>query len=649
MGEANRPVLALDHVRGDCRVERVRRDARPLQERLRGRAQRRGERERLAGGRGKSGDPRAARALRASPEPGAAAAGRCPRRERGPAPARRTGCRPTARGCGAASGARTACPSRSRRNRWSAPTLSGPTGSRRTLSAPSACSSPDDCARSTSRRRAQQQYAARRSLRSANASAYADEASSHWTSSIATRTGSSSASSCEHAANRHPERPRIHRVGRRLLEEERDLERAPPRRRQRRAAPRRERPRTDRPARRERGRARPRPVATRGRGSPRARACSTPASQSVDFPMPASPSSTSAAGSSRTSPMKAWREASSSSLPTISNSALLPPMVWNDSKDSGPVPVVPLGPFSGTALGIRRESSAGRAGLRASPTKIRRMSRSREVGRWPNVRRPCRCDVCDSRLAPGGAACGGSRSRFTTPSSSLSCRRVSKHPRGPATPASDHRSTIRRRPCPKHLHPVRRGRGARPGRARAVKPSGMRPGLTERLARVCAAHPRRVLAAWAGVIVASLVLAGTSLHGLRSDANVTGKPGVGACGGCDRGRISAVGGRAATAVERCRGHHVEQIHRGQPSVPRIRDSGRRRPPRDRKGVEHRGASRSSRRTGALYCCQSSSPPTRRSSRSSRSRRARAGPPASRSRSRARTPSETTSTSSRRAI
>ena len=59
VGEPNRPVLALDHVRGDGRVERVRRDARPLQERLRRRAQRRDERERLARGRRKRGDPRA--------------------------------------------------------------------------------------------------------------------------------------------------------------------------------------------------------------------------------------------------------------------------------------------------------------------------------------------------------------------------------------------------------------------------------------------------------------------------------------------------------------------------------------------------------------------------------------------------------------
>ncbi len=50
------------------------------------------------------------------------------------------------------------------------------------------------------------------------------------------------------------------------------------------------------------------------------------------------------------------------------------------------------------------------------------------------------------------------------------------------------------------------------------------PGLTERLARVCSSHPRRVLAAWGVAIVAAAVLAATSLHGLTSNANVTGKP-----------------------------------------------------------------------------------------------------------------------------
>ena len=59
VGEANRAVLALDHVRGDRRRERVGRNPRPLQERLRRRPECRGERERVARRRGKSGEPRA--------------------------------------------------------------------------------------------------------------------------------------------------------------------------------------------------------------------------------------------------------------------------------------------------------------------------------------------------------------------------------------------------------------------------------------------------------------------------------------------------------------------------------------------------------------------------------------------------------------
>jgi uncharacterized membrane protein YdfJ with MMPL/SSD domain len=51
-----------------------------------------------------------------------------------------------------------------------------------------------------------------------------------------------------------------------------------------------------------------------------------------------------------------------------------------------------------------------------------------------------------------------------------------------------------------------------------------RAGLTERLARSCSARPRRVLAAWGVAIVAALVLAATSLHGLTSNASVSGRP-----------------------------------------------------------------------------------------------------------------------------
>jgi hypothetical protein len=59
VGEANRPVLALNHVGNGSRVERVCRNARLLQERLGRRAQRRGERKRVAGGCGEPRNPRA--------------------------------------------------------------------------------------------------------------------------------------------------------------------------------------------------------------------------------------------------------------------------------------------------------------------------------------------------------------------------------------------------------------------------------------------------------------------------------------------------------------------------------------------------------------------------------------------------------------
>ncbi len=54
--------------------------------------------------------------------------------------------------------------------------------------------------------------------------------------------------------------------------------------------------------------------------------------------------------------------------------------------------------------------------------------------------------------------------------------------------------------------------------------AGSKQGLTERLARVCAAHPWRTLALWGLAVVAALALTATSLRGLSSDGNVSGKP-----------------------------------------------------------------------------------------------------------------------------
>ncbi|HST25629.1 MAG TPA: MMPL family transporter [Gaiellaceae bacterium] len=49
-------------------------------------------------------------------------------------------------------------------------------------------------------------------------------------------------------------------------------------------------------------------------------------------------------------------------------------------------------------------------------------------------------------------------------------------------------------------------------------------GLTERLARACAAHRRRTFAAWGLAVVVALVLVATSLHGLTSNGTVSGNP-----------------------------------------------------------------------------------------------------------------------------
>ena len=52
----------------------------------------------------------------------------------------------------------------------------------------------------------------------------------------------------------------------------------------------------------------------------------------------------------------------------------------------------------------------------------------------------------------------------------------------------------------------------------------MKAGVTERLARACAAHPRRTFLAWGLAVVGSLLLTATTLHGLTSSGTVSGSP-----------------------------------------------------------------------------------------------------------------------------
>ena len=72
------------------------------------------------------------------------------------------------------------------------------------------------------------------SRRSANASALDDDGSSHWTSSTAIEDRLPFAEQLQHVAHGHRERAVVGDVIRRLLSKQRDLERAPPRRGERR-------------------------------------------------------------------------------------------------------------------------------------------------------------------------------------------------------------------------------------------------------------------------------------------------------------------------------------------------------------------------------------------------------------------------------
>ena len=114
-------------------------------------------------------------------------------------------------------------PKRSWRILCRAPTLSGPIRSRSTSTA---CSSS-----AASRRRATTSRTAPPSRRrSAKARALADDASSHWTSSIATTTGFRSLNRLEHIAYGHCECALVGGLVRGLVTQKRDLQRASPRR-----------------------------------------------------------------------------------------------------------------------------------------------------------------------------------------------------------------------------------------------------------------------------------------------------------------------------------------------------------------------------------------------------------------------------------
>ena len=210
-------------------------------------------------------------------------------------------------------------PNRSRRIRCRAPTLRTPILSRPTLSLSSPCSSPGGSRYLTRRARSTRTRLAV-SRRRANASALDDDASSQWESSTATRTGPRSAS--------RSSTPRTATANARRSTGSPDSRRSATSSARRRGAG-------------SSGRTSSRTFSNRsnsptlasdcsasaGRAArtwnPRTRASSRPAAQSIDFPMPASPSSTRAAGPSVASSRNEWSEPSSASLPMISIRSLL--------------------------------------------------------------------------------------------------------------------------------------------------------------------------------------------------------------------------------------------------------------------------------------------------------------------------------------
>ena len=192
--------------------------------------------------------------------------------------------------------------SRSCRRRCSAPTLSGPTASRRTRSSSSACSSSLGPSPSPSRRASSTSMESDSIRRSANASTVDEAGSSHWTSSTAITSCPLSPRSCSTsrtatASARWSTMPPDPSSSRSACSSARRLGGASAGRTS-----------ASEPSRRS---ASPRPAKPRSASAgrdvrsryPRSRACSTPAAHSVDLPIPASPSSTSAeapsAGESR--------------------------------------------------------------------------------------------------------------------------------------------------------------------------------------------------------------------------------------------------------------------------------------------------------------------------------------------------------------
>ena len=96
--------------------------------------------------------------------------------------------------------------------------------------------------------------------------------------------------------------------------------------------------------------------------------------------------------------------------------------------------------------------------------------------------------------------------------------------------------------------PVISDTAATPGPSTPPPAETRASGLTERVAAACAARPRRTLAAWGMIVVLSLVLAGTALHGLTTSSHVVGSTQSSKAEAIYARTVGAAAGQAPTDV-----------------------------------------------------------------------------------------------------
>src|SRR5436190_587695 len=128
--------------------------------------------------------------------------------------------------------------------------------------------------------------------------------------------------------------------------------------------------------------------------------------------------------------------------------------------------------------------------------------------------RPTRSSATRSPFEPSTRCSSSARRSSASAASSAPSASGTRGGRWRRSGARAGSSQVSRSPLPARPDGEYRGEGMN-GRGR---------GITERLARACAAYPRRTLLAWGVALLAALALVATALNGLTTTADVAGKP-----------------------------------------------------------------------------------------------------------------------------